>query len=380
MSSRLPATWDIFCRVVDNFGDIGVCWRLARQLAAEHGLRVRLWVDDLKALRVMRGQDATLGWEPRNCAVFGWSDAERLGVVGEVVIEAFGGGLPGTVVDKLAHQNKASLWINLEYLSAEDWVSGCHGLPSPHPQFNLKRYFFFPGFVPETGGLLREGNLRAERAAFEQGGGEQALWAELGGRDAWRDALNISLFSYEVGGLSTWLETLAGGPAPVRLLVPEGRVLPQVSEWAGTGVLQPGGEIRRGQLTGRVLPFLTQPDYDKLLWACDVNIVRGEDSFVRAQWAEKPFLWHIYPQHDDAHWKKLGAFFDRYLAGAPPGLAAAVWSLHEAWNGHQPLDRAWQAAWAQIDAWRHHATGWARELARQDDLATSLVNFAKKAL
>jgi hypothetical protein len=21
--------WDIFCRVIDNFGDIGVCWRLA---------------------------------------------------------------------------------------------------------------------------------------------------------------------------------------------------------------------------------------------------------------------------------------------------------------------------------------------------------------
>ncbi len=42
-----PITCDIFCAVVDNYGDIGVCWRLARQLAHEHGMTVRLWVDDL---------------------------------------------------------------------------------------------------------------------------------------------------------------------------------------------------------------------------------------------------------------------------------------------------------------------------------------------
>ena len=38
--------WDVFCRVIDNFGDIGVCWRLARQLAGDFALHVRLWVDD----------------------------------------------------------------------------------------------------------------------------------------------------------------------------------------------------------------------------------------------------------------------------------------------------------------------------------------------
>ena len=30
----MRVTWDIFCSVVDNFGDIGVTWRLARQLVA----------------------------------------------------------------------------------------------------------------------------------------------------------------------------------------------------------------------------------------------------------------------------------------------------------------------------------------------------------
>ncbi|WP_187492385.1 elongation factor P maturation arginine rhamnosyltransferase EarP, partial [Pantoea agglomerans] len=26
----MKVTWDIFCTVVDNYGDIGVTWRLAR--------------------------------------------------------------------------------------------------------------------------------------------------------------------------------------------------------------------------------------------------------------------------------------------------------------------------------------------------------------
>ena len=45
-------TWDIFCNVVDNFGDIGVCWRLACNLASR-GKRVRLWVDDVSPLAWM---------------------------------------------------------------------------------------------------------------------------------------------------------------------------------------------------------------------------------------------------------------------------------------------------------------------------------------
>ena len=41
----MSRSWDVFCRVVDNYGDAAVCWRLARQLADEHGARVRLWID-----------------------------------------------------------------------------------------------------------------------------------------------------------------------------------------------------------------------------------------------------------------------------------------------------------------------------------------------
>ena len=50
-------SWDIFCQVIDNFGDIGVCWRLAADLAAR-GHQVRLWVDDASALHWMAPQGA----------------------------------------------------------------------------------------------------------------------------------------------------------------------------------------------------------------------------------------------------------------------------------------------------------------------------------
>ena len=77
-----------------------------------------------------------------------------------------------------------------------------------------------------------------------------------------------------------------------------------------------GAARTRGALTVRVLPFVPQDDYDRLLWACDVNFVRGEDSFVRAQWAGQPFLWHIYLQDENLHHVKLRAFLQRYAADA----------------------------------------------------------------
>ena len=49
--------WDLFCRVVDNFGDVGVCWRLAADLA-QRGEQVRLWIDDASALTWMALQGA----------------------------------------------------------------------------------------------------------------------------------------------------------------------------------------------------------------------------------------------------------------------------------------------------------------------------------
>jgi uncharacterized repeat protein (TIGR03837 family) len=139
-----------------------------------------------------------------------------------------------------------------------------------------------------------------------------------------------------------------------------------------------------------VIPFLAQDRYDQLLWACDVNFVRGEDSFVRAQWAGRPFVWHIYPQDDAAHWVKLAAFLARYTADLERGHAAAVTALWEAWNqrgGAAPgapaalgFNDAWAGFIAKRGALEAHSRGWGDALGKRRDLAAELVDFTDNVL
>ena len=284
---------------MDNFGDIGVCWRLARQLAAEHAIAVRLWVDDLKSThRLIPSLNPAVDCQHIDgVEIRLWSDPMPELEPGEVVIAAFACALPESFLAAMARHRPKPLWINLEYLSAEDWVSGCHRLPSPHPRLPLIQHFFFPGLDAGTGGLIREADYAVRRAAFVA----ENFWEALDLVSPEPGELRISLFSYENAGLPELLKAWAGSPAPVTCLVPEGRVLPGLAAEFGVSGLRAGDRLIRNSLTVRVLPFVEQARYDELLWACNLNFVRGEDSFVRAQWAEQPFVWHIYAQQEDAH-------------------------------------------------------------------------------
>lgn len=372
--------WDIFCKVVDNFGDAGVTWRLALQLVQEHGVAVRLWIDDLAALGRLcpelqpgLAEQTIAGVKVRH-----WPEPWLDTPVAEVVIEAFGCKLPAAYENRLVEQRPAPVWVNLDYLSAEPWVGGCHGLPSMKSG-GVRKFFFFPGFREDTGGLLREAWLLRQRLAFQ--GSEPARQAFLGslGVKPAEGAMLVSLFAYENPGITGWLEQLAHGPALTHLLVPEGRALGDVQAWAGTP-LTIGSLLHRGQLSVQVLPFISQSDYDRLLWACDFNAVRGEDSFVRAQWAGRPMLWHIYRQDDYAHWEKLEAFLALYTAALPEAAADALRKVWRAWNMEGDMAGGWAALASHWDALRRHARQWCDELAARPDLATALVQFCRNSL
>ena len=337
---------DIFCAVVDNYGDAGVCWRLARQLADEHGWRMRLWIDDLAPLLQLAPDCAASAvdvriWHKDWPAV--WPQAD----VADVVIEAFACELPAAYVEAMAACARPPVWLNLEYLTAESWAAGCHGMRSPHPRLPLVKYFFFPGFDTASGGLLREQDYDARRAAFDAA----AFRAEFGIPPRAADELTISLFSYDNPALAELMRAWAGSPQPLRVLRPGGI----------------GAVVTEGNLTVHPLPFLPQPRYDELLWACDLNFVRGEDSFVRAQWAAKPFVWHIYPQADEAHRVKLDAFLAIHPAGAQ------LKTFWHAWNGVGTPD--WPAFAASLPALDAPLQQWARTLAARPDLAARLVHF-----
>jgi uncharacterized repeat protein (TIGR03837 family) len=326
---------DIFCNVIDNFGDIGVCWRLARQLANEHGLSVRLWVDDLNSFAKLcpEADVASEIQECRGVEVHLWRKEFPEVQSGELVIEAFACKLPQNYIEAMAAQIIKPVWLNLEYLSAESWVESHHKLPSPHPSLPLTKYFFFPGFTRQTGGLLLERDLLARRDAFQNDGAQQqAFWRSFGMEMPAPEILKVSLFAYENAALSGLLDAWSAGTQPLLCLVPEGRILTQVGQYFGDVSPSVGKAYTRGNLQVRVLPFVEQERYDELLWACDVNFVRGEDSFVRAQWAGKPFIWQIYPQHDAVHLKKLDAFLMLYGDRLGQPANEALQGMWQAWN------------------------------------------------
>ncbi len=378
----MPARWDIFCRVVDNYGDAGVCWRLARQLASEHAREVTLWLDDLAPLARMApgvdpGRDAQA---VAGVALRRWADPFPGVEPAAVVVEAFGCGLPDAYVAAMVQTTNAPRWFVLEYLSAEPWIDAAHGLPSPHPRLPLARRFWFPGFTPRSGGLLRERGLAAARDAFRRDArARAALWASLGVAAPAAGELRASLFCYPNPALPALLDAWADGEERVTCLVPEGVAAGALDAWTGGSVPHAGRPFRHGRLAIEAIPFLAQDAYDRLLWACDVNFVRGEDSFVRAQWAARPLVWNVYPQAENAHLRKLDAFVDRYAGGLDPVAAAAARRFFRAWNGAAaagPVGEAWRDFGAARPRLAAHAAAWATQLASLPELATDLAKAA----
>jgi len=376
--------WDIFCAVVDNFGDIGVCWRLARQLANEHAARVRLWVDDLATFARLCPQFEPGGecQQVGSIEVRHWSREFPEVEVADVVIEAFACELPQSYIERMMNSARSRtgcpaepVWINLEYLSAEEWIEDCHQVASPQSKWGLQKYFYFPGFTPRTGGLLRERTLLADRAAFGYEA-QAAFWRRIGVQFENAAALRVSLFCYENPALCELLHHWKRGIQPITLMVTPGTATEQCGRFINR-VLQPGTSSQCNALSIHALPFLEHADFDRLLWACDVNFVRGEDSFVRAQWAQRPFVWQPYPQSDATHQLKLEAYMERSLGpGATTSFVAeAIRNFWRAWNGGGEIGRRWDDFHRQLTAIEHHQVGWARQLDRLGELTNNLARF-----
>ena len=387
MSLTSSTSLALFCKVVDNFGDIGICWRLARQLAHEHGIDVTLWVDDLVSFkRICPAVDIDLGQQQINqVTVRHWRNQDGSFAphdVADIVIEFFACDIPPNYIQAMLGCSPKPVWLNLEGLSAEEWVEGCHQLSSPHPSFSLTKYFYFPGFTGKTGGLLLESDLIERRDNFQQNAAAQAQFlGQLGATPSELNAFKISLFCYPHAPVSELFEVWKNGDTPITCFVPEGVASDSVNSFmqaagANKGNLGSAGSYANsGALTVRVLPFIPQEDYDKLLWACDFNFVRGEDSFVRAQWAGRPFIWHIYPQDNNLHHKKLNAFLQRYSANSNSINALSLY-WNEANSAALDLPEVWKELKLALPKLNQISTNWVAEMRQNGDLAANLLKFS----
>jgi len=362
---------DLFCRVIDNYGDIGVCWRLARCLHQDHGCPVRLWVDDLRAFQhLCRAIDPGLSAQAHaGIEIIHWSGSIPDLEPHDIVIEAFACDPPTSHIARMPGRSK--LWLNLEYLATEAWAAGCHGMESPQPD-GQRKFFFFPGFLPGTGGILREKTLTRQRQEWQADTAQVRRWlTDLLPHDETARALLeqpdlqiVTLFCYPDAPVAELLLALGRLPGQILLLVPERVMLPALP-----ATLAPNLHIAR-------IPFLPQPEYDRLLWSADLNLVRGEDSFVRALLAGQPMLWQAYRQDEEAHLAKVEGWLHQTQA---PETIRQAWL---AWN--RPADAGTAEALEQglrcanRARWHTFFQDFSAYLDGQHDLASALLAFYYK--
>ncbi len=345
-----PIRLDLFCRVVDNLGDLGVCWRFAKQLYEEFDVRVRLIVDQLTPFEVIAPEvDRAIDRQTFDgIEIIRW-DAFNETCKADWVIEAFACDPPEAYVQSMASRSPQPLWINLEYLSAEVWVDGVHEKPSPHPRLPLTKYFFVPGFTHESGGVIRE-----EWLISDGGRTPQTTSAH---------SLNCFVFTYP----NAPVKSLARGFAQANIMASFGLACELKTPIDGIDSMQ--------------IPSVPQSEFDKKLGSFDLLLVRGEDSFVRAQLAGKPLLWHIYPTDDRAHIKKLDAWLDRYTNDMDDTLTDIYRRASHAFvdpKGDDTDIEAFRLLATRIEALRAHATAWRRQLFALPDLAGRLVEFSQR--
>lgn len=379
MSNKAGRHWDIFCRIVDNFGDIGICWRLSQQLVREHHQQVRLFIDNLAiASKIIPNLNTELTSQIINSIeICTWPKANENIKPAEVALETFSCELPTTYLEAM---QASTLWINLEYLSAEPWVADFHARGSNNTK--VTRHFFFPGFTDATGGLIRETDVF--QTNNELANSQPRQWDFLQNHNLKHDdALKVSLFSYFHAPIPSLLNAMAESNQRIDCYVPFSSIVPKVAEYFGVNSsqlnsIQTGEKFSQKNLNVTILPFLSQSDYDKLLAICDINFVRGEDSWIRAIWAANPFIWQPYLQTENTHFTKLNAFLDLFYSSCDETAKHSVYEVHTAWVAGNITVPVWQTYLDNLPILKQYTLQRANQLAEQNDLAAKLVIFLQK--
>ena len=283
---------DIFCQVIDNYGDVGVAYRLAREFKRVYpNKKLRFVINQTEELNLIRKSE--------DIEIILYKDISKIENSADLIIESFGCEIPKKYMDKALKNSK--LIINLEYFSAEKWVDDFH-LQESFLGGNLKKYFFIPGLSEKSGGILLDNEFLERKKKVEA---NKEYYLEKFGIKEKYDLIG-SVFSYEKNFDSLIEELKKLGKKIILLILSEKTQKNFIKYFDNNNYYDKIKFVK--------LPFFTYNKYEELLALCDFNLVRGEDSFVRALLLGKPFLWHIYPQDENTHIEKLESFLEKYCS------------------------------------------------------------------
>ncbi|MDD5455967.1 MAG: elongation factor P maturation arginine rhamnosyltransferase EarP [Candidatus Margulisbacteria bacterium] len=307
---------DIFCQVVDNYGDAGYSYRLARALKLHRTDRqVRLFINELHTLaQLLPELDVTRAQqniEGVDIIIINDQLVKRIQHLqfASLIIESLSSPVP-EVFRKQVYSQSQLIFI-LEHLTAEPAFEAMHGLSAP-TGYDIPRYLIAQGLTAKSAGILIEANLpETVRAAS----GKQLKW-----RQKWlkpyadilpfepETAKTGSLFSYD-HDFSSLLCVLQKEIETYVLFI-LGDLSQQVMREALNQEkaiwLRPDA-ANLGSIYILFPEMFSQQDYDLLLFTMDFNMVRGEDSLARAILSGKPFLWQAYDQGENYQLVKVNA-------------------------------------------------------------------------
>lgn len=295
----MPIT--VLCKVVDNFGDIGVVWRLCCQLSNQikkenFTSKINLIVDDLASFnKICNSVDSNKSFQiVENINIFNWND-EKLcydefskndGENLSVILEVFQCGRP-LWMEKILFEEKLNRTVQIimiDYLTAEKYAEDFHCLQSLTRSSKVQKVNFMPGFTNKTGGLI----IDSEWEHFCDYKNNKTLLCFTYDRN-W-DALANACKK------SNYIE---------KVLIAPGKGFESLKKSFYSNF------IKDSNLKIEELSFMNQNEWDKMLKNCGVLFIRGEESMSRACLSGIPFVWHAYPQSDEYQLIKVRALLER---------------------------------------------------------------------
>ncbi len=358
---------NIFCDVIDNFGDAGVCLRLGRDLCNKKE-KVNLFCNDLEAIKkIIKKEDL----DNQNLKISLWPTKEDNIDLKDTVIQAFSVRLPDFIYSNIK-KNKA-LVINLEYLTAEPFADDCHKLPSFSD--GIESFFFFPGFTNKTGGLVIEDSF-LKKVKNKNNLLKNQFEEKTNIKDSY-----ITLFSYENSNVNYIVKNLSKlaeeQNKSLTIIVFEGKPINNLNNKLNLN-LRVGDTYKLDNIFIKVSPMVDQDEYDSLLIKSFINLVRGEDSIVRAMLSGNPFLWNIYPQEENAHIDKINALFDRMNEFCSDKESVEILrQLTLSYNGDSDFIHDFDFS-LFIEKWKHLSEEWRDHLLSLGSLTDNLLAFIRE--